>query len=181
MNPVDSTKTRIALLQAANRVVLREGSNALTLEAVAREAGVSKGGLLYHFHTKEELVSAMVENLAQFADESMRQLQAEDPEPHGSWARAFINVCRESNETDTISAAIIPAAASNPALLDPLRRMYEAWQKKLDEDLGDTGPSTVIRLALDGLWLVELFNLDPPHGVRRDEFFSAMIKMTEKK
>lgn len=181
MNPVDSTKTRIALLQAANRVVLREGSNALTLEAVAREAGVSKGGLLYHFHTKEELVSAMVENLAQSADESMRQLQAEDPEPHGSWARAFINVCRESNETDTISAAIIPAAASNPALLDPLRRMYEAWQKKLDEDLGDTGPSTVIRLALDGLWLVELFNLDPPHGVRRDEFFSAMIKMTEKK
>jgi AcrR family transcriptional regulator len=181
MNPVDSTRTRKNILQAANRVVLRDGSNALTLDAVAKEAEVSKGGLLYHFPTKEALISGMVEDLAQSADQAMHQLQAGDPDPQGSWARAFINVCRESDETDTISAAMIPAAACDPALLDPLRQMYEAWQLKLDADLGDTGPSTLIRLALDGLWLVELLNLAPPRGERRDEFFSMMIKMTEKK
>jgi len=181
MNPVDSTRTRKNLLQAANRVVLRDGSNALTLDAVAKEAEVSKGGLLYHFPSKEALIAAMVEDLAQSADQSMHQLQAEDPNPQGSWARAFIKVCRESDETDTISAALIPAAACNPALLDPLRRLYEDWQQKLDDDLGDIGSSTLIRLALDGLWMVELLNLAPPRGKRRDELFSMMIKMTEKK
>jgi len=181
MNPVDSTRTRKNILQAANRVVLRDGSNALTLDAVAKEAEVSKGGLLYHFPSKEALISAMVEDLIHSADDSMRQLQASDPEPRGSWTRAFINVCRESGETDTISAALIPAAASDPALLDPMRRMYEVWQQNLDEDLGDSGTSTLIRLALDGLWLVELFNLAPPRGERREEFLSMMIKMTEKK
>jgi AcrR family transcriptional regulator len=160
---------------------LRDGSNALTLDAVAKEAEISKGGLLYHFPSKEALISAMVDDLIQSTDQAMQQLQAEDLNPHGSWARAFINVCRESGETDTISAAMIPAAAGDPNLLEPLRQMYAVWQQKLDADLGDTGPSTLIRLALDGLWLVELLNLAPPRGERREEFFSMMIKMTEKK
>ncbi|NMB59649.1 MAG: TetR/AcrR family transcriptional regulator [Chloroflexi bacterium] len=179
MNPVDSTRTRKTILQAANRVVLRDGSNSLTLDAVAKEAGVSKGGLLYHFPSKDALISAMVDDLIQTADESMRVLQAGNPNPRGSWTRAYINVCRESDETDSISAAMIPAAASNPELLEPMRKMYEIWQRKLDEDLGDRSTSTLIRLALDGLWLVELFNLNPPRGARRDEFFNMVIKMTE--
>lgn len=179
MNPVDSTRTRKAILQAANRVVVRDGSNALTLDAVAKEAGVSKGGLLYHFPSKEALISAMVDELIQSADEAMRQLQAGDPDPRGSWTRAYINVCRESDEADSIGAAMIPAAASNPELLDPMRTMYESWQSKLDEDLGDRGKSMLIRLALDGLWLVELFKLSPPRGERRDELLSLLLKMTE--
>ena len=41
--------TRKRLLDAAAAVVRRDGAGALTLDAVAAEAGVSKGGLLYHF------------------------------------------------------------------------------------------------------------------------------------
>ncbi|MDO8275460.1 MAG: TetR/AcrR family transcriptional regulator, partial [Serpentinimonas sp.] len=44
--------TRNALLEATNTVILRDGIAHLTLEAVAKEAGVSKGGLLYHFPSK---------------------------------------------------------------------------------------------------------------------------------
>jgi AcrR family transcriptional regulator len=168
-------------LQAANRVALRDGSNALTLDAVAKEADVSKGGLLYHFPSKEALISAMVDDLIHSADESITALQAADPDPRRSWTRAYINVCRESGETDTISAAMIPAAACDPALLEPLRDMYERWQQKLDEDLGDRGTSTLIRLALDGLWLVDLLKLSPPQRARRDELFSLLLKMTEQK
>ena len=179
MNPIDSTRTRKAILQAANKVVLRDGSNALTLDAVAKEAGVSKGGLLYHFPSKDALIMAMVDDLIQSADQAMRQLQADDPNTYGSWTRAYINVCRESDEADSISAAMIPAAASNPELLAPMRNMYESWQKKLDDDLGDRGKSMLIRLALDGLGMVELFKLSPPRGERRDELISLLLKMTE--
>ena len=46
------TDTNLLLLQAAATVIRRAGSLNLTLDAVAREAGVSKGGLLTTFPTR---------------------------------------------------------------------------------------------------------------------------------
>ena len=62
--------TRARLLDAASAVVRREGAQALTLDAVAAEAGVSKGGLLYHFRSKRELLDGMLAGwLEEFASE----------------------------------------------------------------------------------------------------------------
>jgi len=55
------------ILTAAERVVLRDGVTCLTLEAVACEANLSKGGVLYHFATKEALIQAMLERLIQLS------------------------------------------------------------------------------------------------------------------
>lgn len=54
------TIDRDGLLDAAERVVLRDGATHLTLDAVAREAGVSKGGVLYAFETKDTLIDTMM-------------------------------------------------------------------------------------------------------------------------
>lgn len=51
------------ILQAASSIVRDQGVEHLTLEAVAKAPGVSKGGLLYHFPNKEQLVSGMVDEL----------------------------------------------------------------------------------------------------------------------
>ena len=52
---------RTALLDAALTVVRRDGAAALTLDAVAAEAGVSKGGVLYHFGSKRALIDGLLE------------------------------------------------------------------------------------------------------------------------
>jgi AcrR family transcriptional regulator len=57
--------TREALLRAASQVVIDKGVEALTLDAIAQQAGVSKGGLLYHFPNKDALMGGMVEHLIQ--------------------------------------------------------------------------------------------------------------------
>ena len=63
-------RTKDRLLDAATTVVHRDGAQALTLDAVAAEAEVSKGGLLYHFKSKRELVEGMVERwLSEFQRE----------------------------------------------------------------------------------------------------------------
>ena len=49
------------LLDAAIDVIRRDGARALTLDAVAAEAGVSKGGLLYHFASKRALIDGLLE------------------------------------------------------------------------------------------------------------------------
>ncbi|PMB02210.1 hypothetical protein CEN49_26140, partial [Fischerella thermalis CCMEE 5273] len=40
--------TREVILKSANQIVKEQGFTSLTLDAVAKHAGVSKGGLLYH-------------------------------------------------------------------------------------------------------------------------------------
>ena len=54
---------REAMLDAAQAVVLKQGAASLTLDAVAREAQVSKGGVMYHFPTKQALLTALGERM----------------------------------------------------------------------------------------------------------------------
>ena len=69
-------RTKDRLLDAADVVVRRDGAQALTLDAVAAEAEVSKGGLLYHFKSKRDLVEGMVERwMADF----QREIDEADP------------------------------------------------------------------------------------------------------
>ena len=59
------TLLRATLLDAAEAVVARQGIANLTLESVAAEAGMSKGGLLHHFRTKDRLIEALVRRAAE--------------------------------------------------------------------------------------------------------------------
>jgi len=52
--------TRAVILDTTQRLIAAEGLQALTLDRVARDAGLSKGGLLYHFSSKEQLIEALV-------------------------------------------------------------------------------------------------------------------------
>jgi AcrR family transcriptional regulator len=56
------TRTRAALLHAAGRVFAERGFHQATLEAVAAEAGVSKGALFHYFPSKEQLFLALLED-----------------------------------------------------------------------------------------------------------------------
>ena len=61
----------------------RDGVSAMTLEAVAREAGLSKGGLLYHFASKDELIAAMLQHHAAADSEDGRIADGSGPESPG--------------------------------------------------------------------------------------------------
>ena len=61
-NKVSST-TQISILNAACQIILERGAEALTIEAVAQKAGISKGGLLYHFPSKNKLIEGMINRL----------------------------------------------------------------------------------------------------------------------
>ena len=63
-------ETKKQILNAAAKLINEEGILALTLESVAKHAGISKGGLLYHFPSKEALLKGIVNYLTQgFTDD----------------------------------------------------------------------------------------------------------------
>lgn len=54
--------TRLAILEAAVRIFSRSGVSAATLEDIATEAGVTRGALCWHFHSKDDLLSAIIQH-----------------------------------------------------------------------------------------------------------------------
>jgi AcrR family transcriptional regulator len=184
-------KTRIPtpdlILSAAERVALRDGVMRLTLQAVACEAKLSKGGVLYHFATKETLIQAMLERLIQYCEREIEAHQQRDAEP-GCWTRAYVRKTAEPTlpypgEADfprskEVGAGLIVAATTNPRLLDPLRQRFQAWQQAIERDGIDPVRATIVRLAVDGLWLAELLGIWSPGVELRTQVLNQLLQLT---
>ena len=70
---------RDAMLDAAERVVVRDGAAKLSLDAVATEAGISKASVLYDYKTKHALIRALVERRVAAETARIGQLIADAP------------------------------------------------------------------------------------------------------
>jgi AcrR family transcriptional regulator len=176
-----SPSTREVILQAADRVVVEEGVAGMTLEAVARGAGVSKGGLLYHFPSKEALIRGMIGRLIEgFRDALGREFAEERTSTSGRWLRAYI---RASFDEDRwyleVSAGLLAAVAEDPTLLDPLRKAFEDGQRWAERDGLDPADATLVRLAADGLFFAELLGFAPPEGQLRERVREALLLLTK--
>ncbi|HEX3946169.1 MAG TPA: TetR family transcriptional regulator [Acidimicrobiales bacterium] len=160
-------KTRARILQAAENVVLRDGVAKLTLEAAAAEAGISKGGVLYHFPSRVALVEGMVRRMVDGFDQDLQAAGSEDPEP-GAFSRAYLRATFHAapgaahDRENRLGAALIAAVAAEPSLLRPLQDAFDRWQSRLEDDGLDPPLATVVRLAADGLWLADLFGFAVP-------------------
>ena len=148
-------------LGAALLISSREGVSTLTIDAVAREAGLSKGGVLHHFRTKDALVLAMVERLVVLFEAATQAASDLDPEPIGRYTRAFLSTVT-SPELAAIGRALLAVVAVNPALLDPLRDSYRRCHLRLAADGIDPADAHLCVLAADALWMGAIFNFPAP-------------------
>jgi AcrR family transcriptional regulator len=167
-----------SLLRAAAQIILRAGVQALTLEAVAKQAGASKGALLHHFRSKSELLEALMDDLiARFEADLSRFAQA-DPDPRGRQTRAFINASANSpTDENRLGVAIAAALLFDPALM---RRWQDVATRWLEQDLTEADPvqATILRLAADGLWVSDAFDLYPMGPEQRRAVVERLLAMT---
>src|SRR2546427_12569634 len=96
---------REAVLDAFESLLIEEGERAATLDAVAKRAGVSKGGLLYHFPSKEAMISVLLERLD--------RLLAKDLAPRAAAPEGAAAYCIKPS----LWAGTAPAPASRSATL----------------------------------------------------------------
>ncbi|SFJ85834.1 TetR/AcrR family transcriptional regulator [Thermoflavimicrobium dichotomicum] len=180
MCPRKSLQTRHAILQAAYHLVQTEGIAHLTLDAVAKNAGVSKGGLLYHFPSKEALIKGMIDYvLSQFENELNKEV-AEMGERPGKWTRAFVRATfKEIEEGSPMSLGIFTAVATHPQLLEPIQSYYRKWQQRIEDDGLDPALASLIRFAADGIWLAHFINLAPPNPEQRKQILERLIHLIE--
>lgn len=172
------------LLDAAQKVVLQGGASSITLDAVAAEAGVSKGGLLHHFPTKEKLIEAMVIRIV--AEWRQDVLQAIEAQPHGPGrvARAFLAMSFEecADFADCVqrsTVVLLTALTANPDLVQPLRDVYRELEELVANDGLKPGCGEAVLSAIDGLWFAKIFgtrNVSPERAARIRECLTRVVE-----
>ncbi len=160
------------LLDAAGRLVQARGVQALTLDAVAQATNSSKGGVLYHFPTKEALITALIERLVvRFESRFSRS---------GNFVEGFVTACIEVDaHADEMAAGLAVAIATDPSMLEPLRSAYVRWMRRIQTEVKDPLDGWLIRLALDGLWFSDLFGLPVPSTAQRKRLASRLTQIAK--
>jgi len=170
---------RDALLDAAERVAIRLGAAHLTLDAVAKEAKVGKGGLIYHFPSKKALLQAMLARAVDILSQSVQATLA-DPSNEGDFAMAHIrHLTSLGRRLEQLSTIIISVAVNDPRLLQPLQERSVALYEKLLRDETDNR-AVIAMLAVHGLFLMERLGVGPLKKKKRAEIIQALHQLVHK-
>lgn len=163
--------SRESILQAAEEIVARRGPSHLTLETAANEAKVSKGGLFYHFRSKEALLDAMIRRSVQLLEtEHTKVAESLTGERNGKLKANIIGTLRHLEGQRPVLTAVVAAIANDPKLVEPMRESFrsdfQALCKELNLRMEDVA---VLFLASQGLLLMELLGLSflTPSQVRK--------------
>ncbi|WP_210608055.1 TetR/AcrR family transcriptional regulator [Priestia flexa] len=159
MKSQQAVNTRQAILKSAYQIVQEQGFTSLTLEAVAKHAGVSKGGLLYHFGSKDALIGGMITLISEIADKQIEEQYEQSSKDPGAFLRAYISLHKVEDYEKEMGPGMLAALASNPSLLDPLRADATQTQQRIENDGIDPVLATIIRLAFDSLIMSEFLQI----------------------
>jgi AcrR family transcriptional regulator len=162
-----------ALLDAAIAVIRRDGARKLTLDAVAAEAGASKGGVLYHFNSKRDLIDGLV---ARWLDDFEAQL--EDGDVAGTYVRAS-DLQAASPDLTASEFGLLAALIEDPLVLQSVRERHDAWMERMFAGGADRADVWLARLAADGLWYSDLLGIAPPQGEDRRRLMERLLALTK--
>ncbi|MFT8736280.1 MAG: TetR/AcrR family transcriptional regulator [Zymomonas mobilis] len=139
------TIDRERVLKCAEQLVQRAGASAMTLDAVAKEAGITKGGLQYCFGSKEDLITALIDRWISAFDNEVEEYTKADKSPSGQ-ARAYVQLCSQIDDaTSARMVGLLVTLLQSPSHLQKIQAWYAKW---LGKNLGDSDEARHIRTML---------------------------------
>lgn len=145
-----SSSTRDRLLDAFEELLIEHGERAATLDGVAAAAGVSKGGLLYHFGSKAALVDGLLARLGELVAEDIADIRSA---PAGAVDFLIRTSASAGTPFDRTFVAVTRLAqGSHPQAKDILAGFRRDWVAVIEEAVGDHDVAQMIALISDGLF-----------------------------
>lgn len=172
-------RARESVLDAFETLLIAEGERAATMEATARSAGVSKGGLLYHFATKEALEAALLERMETRVADDVIEMSAD---PSGIVA-AFVrtSVMDDSPVDRALIAGSKLAQGGSVDAAHALRRVRQQWEDALRPHTRDETALQLVLLVSDGLYFNNSLDQGAvPGPVPQGADMDALIALVER-
>jgi AcrR family transcriptional regulator len=161
-------KAREAILEAARRIVRERGAGNLTYDELVQESGVTRGGITYHFATKDALLRALIEADIEQWCELEGCLRPKDTDDETAELIAYIRGHTDRDEDRRrFVTGMLSAVTLDHSLLDPVRE-FEA-ERRIGIEWDDRQlRQHLLRLASEGLFWSELFGCEgTPPDVRK--------------
>jgi AcrR family transcriptional regulator len=172
---------RERILEAAERVVADVGAARLTLDVVAQSAGVSKGGLLYHFPSKESLLSALAQRYVHSMEQCMECAKGGMSEQDRSrdLKACIVGILGSDPRSKAMGAALLATAANDLTLLEVIRERIAAYTRELAASKADFARAAIITLAVDGLMMRESLRISPFSDAQREQVVKELLKIAD--
>ncbi len=148
--------SREIVLQAAEHLVQTQGAGKLTFDNLVKTSGVTRGGITYHFPTKDALLKALLErDMAQW-HASEQELRPKLKNARAADLIASVRAMTQSSDDKRrFVAGMLSAAAFDPELLQPIRDYHDeryAVMKGNQQDID----CLIVELAAAGLFWMDI-------------------------
>ena len=170
---------RQQLLAIAGSLLAERGERALTLDAVARSAGVSKGGLLHHFPSRNDLLEGLFEDLMGRFEERLLEFMANDKVEHGRFCRAYLNTIVSLSPTEeTDSVALLSLAIQKEFDLKTRLSQWTVDRLEAHSQTDSFPEAHLVRYAADGLWLSVIIDGHGAYPEAREQVYRRLLELT---
>jgi len=189
--PRNTGDTRERILDAANRLFYGQGIRAVSVDAIAEKAGVTKKTLYYHFESKDDLMAAYLESRDQPNLDAFRKWfeEAEGGVPEKVEA-IFVQVARSARSPKWRGCGFLRTAAElanmpgHPAVKVGAahKKRFESWLTEVFNDANVKNAPTLARqvvLLMDGAFSTMLVHRDPAYIEAAGKAASGLLRNSE--
>jgi len=150
---------RDKVLDAAERIVAEEGPSSLTIDAVAKAMGITKGGVQYCFGSKDALVSALLTRWSAEYDADVAGRAGPDADIHTRlWAHVAATAAMDEWASRK-AAGLMAAMMQSPAHMADTRAWYNSRLEGLDTATPKGRRARLAFVATEGAFLLRHLGL----------------------
>ncbi|MEO9633182.1 MAG: TetR/AcrR family transcriptional regulator [Sulfitobacter sp.] len=169
---------RDKVLDAAEALVASAGAGALSFDAVAKAAGITKGGVQYAFGTRNDLILAMVARWGEAFDADVAERAGPNPSSD-VLIKEHLAATRDADEADhSRSAVMMTALLQHPDQLSDTRDWYNSRLAGLDLETPRDRQLALAFLAGEGAFLLKALSLIDLTEAQWKALFEDMISTT---
>lgn len=178
------TNSKELILEAAFKVLAKEGSKGFTTEAVIRESGLSKAGFFYNFKSKTDLLLALSDKLMLEWQELVEKFEKEDKNPVGRFLRANVKASIVQLNNKEAGRAELNHALSELSITEPenfkkYANIINKMLTRIKDSIISKEQSFLVCLVLDGLWCQSVFPTLSLKDKDIKKLTALLIQMTE--
>lgn len=176
------TIDRNELMQAVEAVARRDGISGLSIDAVAREAGVSKSSVVYDCESKAGLLAAFTRHQLAKRREHFTATHARFEGMANPWLRALIEEIRVAPSEEDIATALMISVGmgANAECRDIMRAELARDAEIVRAQAAD--PAKLLRalLTLHGMAFLEFYDLHRFDAATRNELLDELMAIADR-
>lgn len=146
------------LLTNAAKIIYEEGIQKLTMDYLAKRSNITKGGVLYHFENKGNLLLQMNEMaIKKFEDMLNHYISKLSGSALFTRAYAYATLDFLKNPETALLPAVFISSLEDDVSFNLWKKTSDNWEEKFQKDGGNSAENLKLRLMCDGIWFSILY------------------------